>query len=114
MMRPTITIPTATLEALIAEAREALQAGGRGNGHLSNALGALHEEQLSELVALSSIGYSVQGEQEWATRLLEARAMDGAGKMACLLEQDALADLLEDALIEIGCALMTEQESPAA
>jgi hypothetical protein len=69
---------------------------------------------MAELLALSHVGRSQNGESEWSNALQQAQALDGSDRLAHLLATDDLADVVEDGLIEIGCALMDEQEMDAA
>lgn len=110
-MRPAITIPTATLEELVSAARNE---NAYQTSPLGSTLGRLSEYQLAELVALSRVGLSQNGESEWQNALAKACALDESQRVASLLATDDLAEVIEDGLIEIGCALMNEQEMDAA
>jgi hypothetical protein len=114
IMRLAITIPTAMLEQLMANARRAAAQPDHRESRLKHTLGRLSEDQMAELLALSHVGRSQNGESEWSNALQQAQALDGSDRLAHLLATDDLADVVEDGLIEIGCALMDEQEMDAA
>jgi len=113
-MRPAITIPTATLEQLMFTARKNLAQPAHRASKLRLTLDRLNDTQLAELLALSRVGHSQNGEREWSNALQQARSLNGSEKVASLLATDDLAELVEDGLIEIGCALMDEQEMDVA
>lgn len=113
-MRLAITIPTAILEQIVSTARRAAAHPAQPAPRLKQSLGRLSEYQMAELLAITEVGRSQNGESEWLHALRKARALDGPNRLERLLAIDDLADVVEDGLIEIGCALMDEQEMDAA
>ena len=142
-MRVNITMPIETLAQIIAKAREMEAdieededietededlAEGEAellseeedavedfdDDQLTDLLAGLSDDQLAELLALIWVGGGDYGEEDWDEALSRARALNDNDVLTHLLGADDLSDLIEDGLIELGYAVLIEDDAAAA
>jgi hypothetical protein len=74
---------------------------------------SLSDDELAQLLALMWVGGGDYDEESWDEALSRARALGDQDTLTHLLGVDALADLIEEGLIELGYGARIERDAAA-